>query len=142
MRAVNLAVINRTVQTLDMVPLRQINHTPQSRHIFREANVQLFMRLKKPPACAGSSVRPTKLRAALLLLATLLSTLTGLLARLLVRLLVRLAGLIVALLAGIIILVHHELLGVRVQKPTSRKGTRSLQFAAPYNMPQQRDRTR
>jgi hypothetical protein len=138
MRAVNLAVINRTVQTLDMVPLRQINHTPQSRHIFREANVQLFMRLKKPPACAGSSVRPTKLRAALLLLATLLSTLTGLLARLLVRL----AGLIVALLAGIIILVHHELLGVRVQKPTSRKGTRSLQFAAPYNMPQQRNRTR
>ena len=46
------------------------------------------------------------------LLATLLSTLTGLLARLLVRLWIRLAGLVVALLAGIIILVHHELLGV------------------------------
>jgi hypothetical protein len=64
-----------------------------------------FYAIKKPPACAGSSVHPTKLRAALLLLAallaTLLSTLTGLLARLLVRLLVRLAGLVVALLAGI-----------------------------------------
>jgi hypothetical protein len=59
------------------------------------------------------------------LLATLLSTLTGLLARLLVRLLIGLAGLVVALLAGIIILVHYELLGVGVQKPTSRKGARS-----------------
>jgi hypothetical protein len=34
-----LDVINRTVQTLEMVPLRQIKHTPQSRHIFSEANV-------------------------------------------------------------------------------------------------------
>jgi hypothetical protein len=56
-----------------------------------------FYAIKKPPACAGSSVHPTKLRAALLLLAALLATLTGLLARLLVRL----AGLVVALLAGI-----------------------------------------
>jgi hypothetical protein len=65
-----------------------------------------------------------KTQGCLLLLAALLATLTGLPARLLVRLLVRLAGLVVALLAGIIILVHYELLGVGVQKPTSRKGTR------------------
>jgi hypothetical protein len=71
----------------------------------------------------------------------LLSTLTGLLARLLVRLLVRLAGLVVALLAGIIILVHYELLGVGGTE-TNSKGTRSRQFAAPYDMPQHGYQTR
>ena len=101
-----------------------------------------FYAIKKPPACAGSSVRPTKFRAALLLLAallaTLLSTLTGLLARLLVRLLVRLAGLVVALLAGIIILVHYELLGVGGTETNFPQRNPFQQFAAPYDMPQQR----
>jgi hypothetical protein len=60
-----------------------------------------FYAIKKPPACAGSSVHPTKLRAALLLLAALLATLLSTLTGLLARLLVRLAGLVVALLAGI-----------------------------------------
>jgi hypothetical protein len=81
--------------------------------------------IKKPPAYAGGSVRLTQGCLLLLaaLLATLLSTLTGLLARLLVRLLIGLAGFVVALLAGIIILVHYKLLGVRGKKPTFRKGT-------------------